>query len=137
MYEHLIVAEKKLGRELKDGEVVHHINRKRNDNREENLMIFISNSDHCRFHQTGVAIQNEDGTYYSPGCNNLCIDCGKPISKDAKRCLECSKKFQASNIPEKETLEKLLQNNSLCAIGRMYGVSGNAVKKWKIKYCLL
>ena len=32
VYEHIVVAEKKLGRELKDGECVHHLNEIRNDN---------------------------------------------------------------------------------------------------------
>ena len=40
VYEHIVVAEKKLGRELKDGECVHHLNEIRNDNREENLIVF-------------------------------------------------------------------------------------------------
>lgn len=135
VYEHLIVAEKILRRPLKEGEVVHHKNHKRNDNREENLMIFISNADHSRFHKTGKAIQNNDKTYYSP-IEHRCIDCGNIISHKAKRCKECNKKYQAANIPLKETLEELLKEHSLSAIGRMYGVSGNAVKKWKKKYNL-
>lgn len=135
VYEHLIVAEEILNRPLKSGEVVHHKNHKRDDNSKENLMVFTSSADHSRFHKIGVAIANEDGTYYSPN-QNRCIDCGKIIDCKAKRCVECYRKYKTSYIPSREQLEELLKENSLCAIGRIYNVSGNAVKKWKIKYKL-
>ncbi len=48
--EHILVVEKMLGRPLKDGEVVHHINEDKKDNRPENLMVFASQSDHMRYH---------------------------------------------------------------------------------------
>ena len=133
VYEHIIIAEEILGRGLKKGEVVHHINKKRTDNSPKNLMVFKTNADHSRFHKTGKAIQNSDGTYYSP-IEHICIDCGKEIDYKAIRCVDCYKKYKASHIPSKEILIELLKNNSLSAIGRMYGVSGNAVKKWRQKY---
>lgn len=49
--EHRIVAEQILGRSLRKGEVVHHINRDKRDNRPENLMIFPSQAEHARWHK--------------------------------------------------------------------------------------
>ena len=50
VYEHILVAEKKLGRYLIKGECVHHINRIKDDNREENLIVFPSNGEHISHH---------------------------------------------------------------------------------------
>lgn len=47
--EHRFVIEQKLKRFLKSNEHTHHINGIKNDNRIENLMLFISNSAHKRF----------------------------------------------------------------------------------------
>lgn len=49
-HEHRVVAEELLGRELKPGEVVHHIDGNKRNNNPENLIVFSSQSEHVKFH---------------------------------------------------------------------------------------
>jgi len=48
---HRYVVETKLGRKLKKGEVVHHINRVKTDNRRKNVWVFKSQKRHDSAHR--------------------------------------------------------------------------------------
>jgi len=50
-HEHRIVAEQMLGRPLRPGEVVHHIDGNKRNNAPENLMVFASQAEHALWHK--------------------------------------------------------------------------------------
>lgn len=138
VYEHIVVAEEKLGRLLYDDEVVHHINHIRNDNNPDNLMVFATNSDHSRFHKTGLC--KLEGDHYI-GLDNLkkCSICGKKVNSNQNDYCshECYNIANRRAIrPSKEELEKLIHTYPFTQIGKMYGLSDNAIRKWCKSYNL-
>ena len=52
-HEHRVVAEQKLGRPLRKGEIVHHSDGDYRNNDPDNLMVLPSQSDHCKIHGFG------------------------------------------------------------------------------------
>ncbi len=67
-----------------------------------------------------------------------CSDCGKELyfKNDNGLCMKCYKQHNSKFRVDKETLEKLIYEKSFCEIGRMYGVSDNAIRKLCKKYNL-
>ena len=59
-----------------------------------------------------------------------CKNCGITIYGKAIICLSCYKSKQSENIPSKEVLVNLTSKYSFEEIGRQYGVTGKAVRKW-------
>lgn len=68
---------------------------------------------------------------------NFCKLCGKKVRTGVSLCHECFKASRRENIPDIQTLQDLISNYSYEAIGRMYGVTGKAVRKWADSYGLV
>lgn len=69
---------------------------------------------------------------------SYCEKCGEEITKGSKLCFGCYNILQTINSskPDKETLIKDVYDfqGNFTKIGKKYGVTDNAVRKWCIKY---
>lgn len=147
IYQHIEVAELKLGRFLKPEEVVHHRDKNRMNNDPNNLLIFISKSDHTSFHRhncdESLLTFLDDGTctinYLK---TDVCPLCHNIKDKHAKICLKCAKqrgpvnKNISENDLTRDKLKQLIREKSFTQIGKLYGVTDNAIRKWCDKYQL-
>jgi hypothetical protein len=81
-------------------------------------------------------------SFKSTQYDHVCLQCGKNFrngSKNGKNCsVECARIAQRkAERPSPEKLKELISNNSFVALGKMFGVSDKAVKKWALKYGIL
>lgn len=145
VYEHVLIAEEILDRSIKEGEVVHHLDRIRSNNSPDNLLV-LSNPMHTKLHQWldkhEITPNEKQQERIKLGCIR-CKVCEKPIQSDLQFCShECADIQQ--NIdnenkrgiakPTKEVLQKEVQETPMTKLGQKYGVSDNAVKKWCKNY---
>ena len=65
VFVHILVAEEGLGRPLRDGETIHHINRNRQDNRPENISVKDSPGIHQHLHAVEDNRRDERGRFAS------------------------------------------------------------------------
>jgi hypothetical protein len=134
-YEQYIIAEEKLGRLLRDGEVVHHEDEDKLNNHPDNLYVFATVADHSRYHKTGRREQVED-YWISPVLTRGCKQCGKTFEyRESHDNTFCSIECMALNNrviarPTKEELHEMIKTKSFTQIGKDYGVSDNAIRKW-------
>ena len=136
---------------------LHHKDNNHFNNNFENLQILCPN---CHSIQEGNAGANigkyanqqninldsfeEPELILTPKKEQLCIDCGKPISFGAVRCQNCYHKStridkyteethvmrDTGTVVNREELKKLIRTTPFLQIGQKFGVSDNAVRKW-------
>lgn len=116
---------------------LHHINGINDDNRLENLCFLCPNCHSITETYCGrnIALKKEEKPkkIILPKEKKYCVDCGKEISPKAERCKSCAailSNSKNSKRPEREELKKLIRELPFTKIGKQYGVSDNAVKKW-------
>ena len=142
IYEHILKAEEKIGRYLKDDECVHHLDHNRENNSKENLLIFHSQADHTRFHNMGENLNDisydSEGIAYCVNTKSYCKLCGKELSKKKYTyCFDCNHQLSKKCIrPSRDELKELIRNKSFVSIGKQFGVSDNAIRKWCDSYSL-
>lgn len=128
VYTHRHVMMLKLGRVISSDEYVHHIDENKLNNNEDNLVI-MSPKDHAHLHN-GEKKELQ------------CKSCGKTFRANSKKKYYCS--TDCSNVgmrkverPSKEELSEMIDSMSWVAIGRKYGVSDNAIRKWAKAYGII
>lgn len=81
-------------------------------------------------------------SYVLDWIDKKCLVCNeefKTKNSNQKHCSSKCSKFSTRKVkrPSKEELKKLIEENSFVALGRMFGVSDNAVRKWAKGFGLL
>lgn len=63
--------------------------------------------------------------------NHICPDCGKKITSNANKCIKCAHKLQyKTEHPSREELKNKIRKLTFIEVGKYYGVSDNAIRKW-------
>ena len=133
-YEHILLIEEEIGRQITAEECTHHLDGNRGNNRKENLILMTKQS-HATLHQW-IDRENVPMKPYMqyPSCTICGVTLqGKQVNCCSQQCFNIYRSLN-SKIPDKEILQELINNNSFVAIGKMFGVSDNAVRKWCNNY---
>lgn len=109
-----------------------HIDGDNRNNEKENLRILCPN---C--HSQTVTFGGKNIKKPKIERKHYCSDCHSEVYKGSTICVSCSNlKRQKAERPSKEKLSELILQKPFIQIGKDYGVSDNAVRKWCKHYGL-
>lgn len=113
---------------------IHHVDGDFRNCEESNLEVLCPN---CHSLTPNFGSLNKEGRGESNTRKCFCVDCGKPITNGATRCINCESKNRITEKPvTREELKNLIRIMPFTSIGKQYGVSDNAVRKWCEGYSL-
>ena len=108
---------------------LHHIDGNRFNNKLDNLQILCPNCHALTDNYSGRKLNN-DIKVKTVKVKNTC-GCGVFIKKSSKSCVKCFQmKQRIVNRPSKDELLNAVNEFGYSAMGRKYGVSDNAIRKW-------
>lgn len=130
VYEHQLIAEDLIGRNLKENEVVHHLDNNRSNNSPDNILV-LDNSQHSKLHRwldKNLIIPKPTQLIRNlKGCVR-CSVCEKPIEPSMKTCsVECYK-ISIKCPDDIDYLEEAIKVKPLTTIAKELGISDNGVK---------
>lgn len=102
--------------------------------------ILVCSNCHREIHYMNVDDTKRNLTLYKVKDENrkFCPICGEEKSERASLCVSCyNKSSRKVERPSKELLELEIKQYSYVALGKKYGVSDNAVRKWCKSYGLI
>lgn len=112
--------------------VLDHINGINNDHRLENLRFLCPNCNSQTETFTGKNTKRQRLK------STQCPSCKKPFSGRGATCLLCANfKLRKVTRPSPEKLTELVSKISISSIGKLYGVTGNTIRKWCKFYNIL
>lgn len=138
IYEHILKAEEKIGRPLKEEEVVHHKDKCRNNNSLDNLIIFATTGDHTAVHNGCEYYTDNEGISHAIPKERICKSresktSDPSISQSSNRERISRRKVQR---PSRDEFKTLIREKSYLELGRTFGVSDKAISKWAKQYNL-
>lgn len=129
-----------LGRDLRSKEVVHHEDEDKTNNKWDNLYVFKNQSNHVRYHHTGIKEKEEDywvappqlGTPKNPYIKQceICKEEFKTVTEQRFCSQECVHEYNRIERPSKEVLYEEVKEKPFTKVAEVFNVSDTTIRNW-------